>query len=502
MATLLPINNNENNNNTTKTFVDVNKQTLLVHEYKENNGYIRREITRAQLLKEAKAVANTTSFNWNHSLNKDMKGTVSPTTNTTLPASPIPSLRKHLSVEASHLLVSTIGTDIGIRARDIRKLDPIFTSSNDANILVRYGAIIINLECGKDTSLRALILRNRCYLVVDNGFDSILSTITEKLNQEKNNIANNNNNNDNNANNNNTINDEKKVESTQRDKLLSTIELVDNNDNYNENTSTPYEFLCIETFLMTCTNQLRLQSDSLTKKISKLLKVMKTNMGKIMEIQQKIFMYNEEIQHLMNHADATASALKDVLDSDEDMAYMYLTKLYKNPQLFENENIKAQHEEVEMVLEFYLYEVRGILRQVKALKERLTNASQYIAFNLNMTRNRLQRMELLIASISLIISCLAVVAGIFGMNLYPLTETPSYLSAAEEINNNNNNNNNIIDKNGTTVVGQGNNESAFTFWTVIISMLVIFLFGIPLSSFILWKHVFFTSSSSHKSLRI
>ena len=141
-------------------------------------------------------------------------------------------------------------------------------------------------------------------------------------------------------------------------------------------------------------------------------------MGKIMEIQQKIFMYNEEIQHLMNHADATASALKDVLDSDEDMAYMYLTKLYKNPQLFENENIKAQHEEVEMVLEFYLYEVRGILRQVKALKERLTNASQYIAFNLNMTRNRLQRMELLIASISLIISCLAVVAGIFGMNLY------------------------------------------------------------------------------------
>ena len=475
MATLLPI-NNENNTTTTKTFVDVNKQTLLVHEYKENNGYIRREITRAQLLKEAKAVANTTSFNWNHSLNKDMKGTVSPTTNTTLPASPIPSLRKHLSVEASHLLVSTIGTDIGIRARDIRKLDPIFTSSNDANILVRYGAIIINLECGKDTSLRALILRNRCYLVVDNGFDSILSTITEKLNQEKNNIANNNNNN-NNANNNNTINDEKKVESTQRDKLLSTIELVDNNDNYNENTSTPYEFLCIETFLMTCTNQLRLQSDSLTKKISKLLKVMKTNMGKIMEIQQKIFMYNEEIQHLMNHADATASALKDVLDSDEDMAYMYLTKLYKNPQLFENENIKAQHEEVEMVLEFYLYEVRGILRQVKALRERLTNASQYIAFNLNMTRNRLQRMELLIASISLIISCLAVVAGIFGMNLYPLTETPSYLSA-------------------------DNNESTFTFWTVIISMLVIFLFGIPLSSFILWKHVFFTSSSSHKSLRI
>ena len=41
MATLLPINNNENNNNTTKTFVDVNKQTLLVHEYKENNGYIQ-----------------------------------------------------------------------------------------------------------------------------------------------------------------------------------------------------------------------------------------------------------------------------------------------------------------------------------------------------------------------------------------------------------------------------------------------------------------------------
>ena len=90
------------------------------------------------------------------------------------------------------------------------------------------------------------------------------------------------------------------------------------------------------------------------------------------------------------------------------------------------------------------------------------------------------------------------------MNVYPLTETPSLLSAAKI--NNNNNNNNIIDKNGTTVVGQGNNntynnnESTFTFWTVITSMLVIFLFGIPLSSFILWKHVFFTSSSSHKSL--
>lgn len=70
------------------------------------------------------------------------------------------------STSYTHLLAFT-GM---LRTRDLHKLDPAFMSSSDPCLFVRKHCIILNA-----VTLKAVILHNKCLLLVPDGADSILS---------------------------------------------------------------------------------------------------------------------------------------------------------------------------------------------------------------------------------------------------------------------------------------------------------------------------------------
>ena len=418
-------------------------QTLLLYQYDPASSEFRkREMNRAELLKEVKGVADKST-----PLFAEPEDTLHP---------PTPTARRRLRSSESFSGHYLSGQDMGIKARDIRKLDPVFESVTDASILVRYGAIIMCLGSGEET-LRALVLRDRIYFVISDGFDSIITSVRENLVAAA------------------IGNAPVKVEAN-AGKSPNTTPVKEDGP-----MGLPFEFRAIEAFLLTCTDKLRLQTERLTKSIQKLLGQIKSKSMKHRindeAMQRRMFQHNEDAQTLINHAGATASALQDVLDSDEDMAYMYLSKLFNNPALFEHEDINAQHEEVEILLEYYLYEVRGILRQAQLLKQRMRNASAFMSFQLNVTRNRLQKLEITITSFSAIVALCAVVVGVFGMNLPPLTDIPQYISGRS----------NPTNSSSTRVDINTANTNAFA---AVVTSCAVLIFAIgPLFARLLWRSV-------------
>ena len=87
-----------------------------------------------------------------------------------------PRLRR--SAEATTRLLSPMGA---LQSRDVRKLDPGFENllgGSEAALLVRDGAIVVSAA-----RVRGLILNDRCFIVVPNGADSILNVLQTRLNK-------------------------------------------------------------------------------------------------------------------------------------------------------------------------------------------------------------------------------------------------------------------------------------------------------------------------------
>lgn len=103
-----------------------------------------------------------------------------------------------------------------------------------------------------------------------------------------------------------------------------------------------------------------------------------------------------------------SKVIQALLSNDNDMAGLYLTN---------KERKVDQHEEVELLLEFYLADLDEIHSQIKIIKEMIEDTNQFIGAHLDSLRNRMIRMSLFMEMGTLSIGSGALIAGIFGMNL-------------------------------------------------------------------------------------
>ena len=141
-----------------------------------------------------------------------------------------------------------------------------------------------------------------------------------------------------------------------------------------------------------------------------------------------------------------------MLNSDEDMAMMYLTSSQsglseeRNPHLVvSSEKIETEdlfstpdsnlytresktlsavshHERMdtmnlEMLFETYLNEIEWIASEIEGLQDNITNTEENVVLQLDLLRNRILRFELFLSISSFVVTCGALVAGLFGMNL-------------------------------------------------------------------------------------
>jgi Mg2+ and Co2+ transporter CorA len=82
---------------------------------------------------------------------------------------------------------------------------------------------------------------------------------------------------------------------------------------------------------------------------------------------------------------------------------------------------------LEMLFENYLNEIEWIASEVEEVIDEITNTEENVVLQLDILRNRILRFELSLSMSSFVVTCGALVTGLFGMNLTSHLETEKHI---------------------------------------------------------------------------
>lgn len=270
-------------------------------------------------------------------------------------------------LDAPALSVSSATCDVQrVHIRDIRKLDDAFSVSNEPYMTIRKQAILMNAD-----PIRAIIMRNVCLVFVPDGADSLLQILKESFGE-----------------------------------LLI---------RQHSDSTSPYEFQALEAVLVTLTRffQIDLQSSLplITANLDRLAH------GKISAQQLETLRgFKNSMHELESQLNGIRRMLMEILDSEEDLHLLYLSKLHAQPSLLSN-LFSFDSEEAEVLLENYLQDIYTIRSKVTLTQLRIQNTESLVMLKLDTMRNYLLGVDLMFSLIAISLAVGTFVTGAFGMNL-------------------------------------------------------------------------------------
>uniref|UniRef100_A0A2P2JN62 Magnesium transporter n=1 Tax=Rhizophora mucronata TaxID=61149 RepID=A0A2P2JN62_RHIMU len=302
---------------------------------------------------------------------------------------------------------------VQIHARDLRILDPLL--SYPSTILGRERAIVLNLE-----HIKAIITSEE--VLLRDPMDENVIPVVEELQRRLPPV---------NANRQ-GHGDGKEYPGGQNDVEAG------------EEDESPFEFRALEvaleaicSFLAARTIELETAAypalDELTSKISS------RNLDRVRKLKSAMTRLTARVQKVRDE-------LEQLLDDDDDMADLYLSrKLAGPPSPVSGSGVanwfsasptigskisrasrasvatvrgdENDVEELEMLLEAYFMEIDSTLNKLTTLREYIDDTEDYINIQLDNHRNQLIQLELFLSSGTVCLSIYSLVAGIFGMNI-------------------------------------------------------------------------------------
>ncbi|XP_047338635.1 magnesium transporter MRS2-4 [Impatiens glandulifera] len=322
---------------------------------------------------------------------------------------------------------STIIRRASIPARDLRILGPVF--SHSSNILAREKAMVVNLEF-----VKAIVTAEEV-LLLDPLRQDVLPFV-DQLRQQLPNISSSNN--QGGA----RISEQDDDMHRSAGQWLSAPEPPEG-----LHSELPFEFQVLEialvavcTYLDSCVADLEKEAypvlDELARSVStknlERVRSLKSNLTRLLARVQKV---RDEIEHL--------------LDDNEDMAQLYLTRRWIQNQQAEallgapasnsivtagshlgrlgsNRSASARSssylddgdvEDLEMLLEAYFMQLDGTRNKILSVREYIDDTEDYVNIQLDNQRNELIQLQLTLTIASFAIAVETLIAGIFGMNI-------------------------------------------------------------------------------------
>ncbi len=277
-----------------------------------------------------------------------------------------------LHVSCGRILKSTLCASYGIQARDLRKLDGTLKNQLPV-ILVRASAILVNLG-----TVKAIIRHNGVTL-----FEGL--ELEERLKQQE------------------------YINEIQNKLKLSSEQ--------------PFEFVVLETILQKTLQSIQDEFDQLSplveEHLAALQKYVQWDRLKILlTCKMKVTLFQERVNSIR-------ACIAEVLESDDDMAGMYLShkaSLFQRP-------INA-HEEVELLLESYLKAAEEISSRLQVLNTDMQSTEDIVNIGLVGQRNELLLLELKLGIGTFAASMGGFGASVLGMNLPNHMEHSQYAFAA------------------------------------------------------------------------
>ena len=263
-------------------------------------------------------------------------------------------------------LKSALCTLHGLQTRDLRKLDGTLKNQLPA-ILVRPGSFLVHLDY-----IRAIV--THCSVTLfENGEASAF--FVEELAQ--------------------------RIKSSFGEAVASSNAL----------SNLPFEFVALETMLARVSQSLQEEFDRLLPEIEEHLATLEKNVhwDKLMLMLE----CKKRVNEMMQRANAFRDCLHELLESDADMANMYLS----HRVVSHGERPVAAHEEIELLLESYLKTSEEIAARAVVLDENIRSTEKIVNIGLVGQRNELLLLELKLGIGTFAASMGGFGASILGMNL-------------------------------------------------------------------------------------
>jgi len=341
-----------------------------------------------------------------------------------------------------------------LHPRDMRRLVTPFSASNQPELMVRRHVMLLNFD-----PLRAIILRDRLLVIVPSGADSMLvqlekairgehldeewldcseHTIPEDTSSKHNGIVAS------------AINKTKKLlkpksksnhppsqHSSHHDGETTSTEdshhhsqhdaVMDHQDEWDEMNNhdwaaLPFELRCMDAVL-------RVVGSLLTEDTFELQEASSQYIHRLLE---PTVLHNDDpltiiravkdaVREMCSRVNGYMSSLNTVLDDDEDMALMNLSRLLTHPERFvypvTPEILEAEADEPELILEAHLQTALTLNNSLDLIQGQIDTAADLVDQKLDAVRNRLLYVNMLISIISLCVTCAGLVGSMFGMNL-------------------------------------------------------------------------------------
>ena len=332
-----------------------------------------------------------------------------------------------------------------LHPRDMRRLVTPFSSSNEPQLIVRRHAMLLNFD-----PLRAIVLKDRLLVLVPDGADSLLIALESRV---RGGVA--------------EMTDQvfggaseldpnamppkmKKDKSTEglADSLTEgddysddhCYEDVDNNEWQDiqkmDWQKLPFELQSVDAILQTVTSMLmddvktvhlraehamgELRGDSPNKKGG----------GSLTDYaQERLRLHKDEVNLMDRRVRGFVRAINQVLDEDEDMTLMNLSRLLTHPERFTQpvpqEVLEEESDEPELILETHLQQALSIVNALDLLKGQIMTTQEQINMTLDALRNRLLFINTLLSLASFCVTIGSFIGSLFGMNITnPLQDQP------------------------------------------------------------------------------
>jgi magnesium transporter len=187
----------------------------------------------------------------------------------------------------------------------------------------------------------------------------------------------------------------------------------------NEPEPLPFEFVAVEALLANVITQLDEDTEEIIRRIEHFLKSITFEKNTVdFQTLKTLLHFSSLIKQVETKVVGIRAAINEVLDSDEDLTNMYLTKKYKNEEI-------RNHDDAEMLFETYFKQTDEILSRVLGVKEDIQSTEgnnglitiDVINISLDSYRNSMISMELQMGVATFSVSSGTFITSIFGMNL-------------------------------------------------------------------------------------
>ncbi|EGZ23917.1 hypothetical protein PHYSODRAFT_487017 [Phytophthora sojae] len=259
--------------------------------------------------------------------------------------------------------VLTISALQRVHSRDIRKMENAFSVTNEPRIVVRKQAILISAD-----PLRAIVLRDVCLVYVPDGADALLSVLKAKF-----------------------------IETARED-------------------DAPFEFRALEALLSTLSRYFQSQYEQLSPGVVRALDSLMQGGLNSRELD-KLREFKNAINEFEAQVDGVRRVLMVLLDNEEDLRLLYLTRLYNEPNLL-SDLWSIDSEEIEVLIENYLQDIFSTRTKAELMQHRISNTESLVMMQLDSVRNYLLGVDVIFSIVVISLSVGTFIAGVFGMNLH------------------------------------------------------------------------------------